>query len=264
MQALLLSLLLAQAGPPDLTQAALQERGSYELARGLTDDVGARQAGSKAAERAVVWAEAAMKRAGLTAVHREPVQVRHWVRGAIAATLRAEPSAAGGMDLSLTALALGGSVATPAAGVEGDVVDVESLEQIAALGERGKGAIVFVNTVMTAANVVGGDAGDLRDLGGHQAARVDQPLHPGRLGEPAHADRSQLDDARHAGPRACGLEIEDDVLGLLERDVEERCDLVPLGERDLVRGAPDQARIGPHHFVDIVDQRVGRHAGGKE
>jgi hypothetical protein len=43
---LLLSLLLVQAGPPDLTQAALQERGSYEFARGLTDDVGARQAGS--------------------------------------------------------------------------------------------------------------------------------------------------------------------------------------------------------------------------
>jgi carboxypeptidase Q len=171
------------AAEPDLVGAALQERGSYEFARGLADDVGARQAGSPASLRAVIWAEAAMKRAGLTAVHREPVQVRRWVRGAIAATLRADPSAAGGSDLPLTALALGGSVATPPAGIEGEVIGVETLEEIAALGARGRGAIVFVNTVMKTEP-------DGSGYGPVSALRRKGPAAAGRVGARAFLIRS--------------------------------------------------------------------------
>ena len=44
------------------------------------------------------------------------------------------------------------------------------------------------------ADVVLGDARDLRDLAGTHAAGVDEPLHPRRLAEAAHADGPQLDD----------------------------------------------------------------------
>ena len=115
------------------------------------------------------------------------------------------------------------------------------------------------------ADVVLGDAGDGGDLGRDHAARVDQALHPRRLAEPAHADRPQLDDARHAGAGAGGLEVEDDVVGPLERDVEERRDVVPVGQRHLARRAPHETRVGADDLVDkLVDERRGRAAQGEE
>ena len=44
------------------------------------------------------------------------------------------------------------------------------------------------------ANMMGGDAGDLSDLAGDEAAGIDEPLHPGGLGEPAQAHGTELDD----------------------------------------------------------------------
>ena len=109
------------------------------------------------------------------------------------------------------------------------------------------------------ADVVLGDARDLRDLGGNHAAGVDEPLHPRRLAEAAHADGPQLDDARDAGPGAGGLEVEDDVVGQLERRVEQRRDLVPLGEGHLARRAPHEPRVSPD---DLVDQLMHERGGG--
>ena len=109
------------------------------------------------------------------------------------------------------------------------------------------------------ADVMLGDAGDLRDLGGNHAAGVDEPLHPRRLAEAAHADGPQLDDARDAGPGAGGLEVEDDVVGQLERRVEQRRDLVPLCEGHLARRTPHEPRVSPD---DLVDQLMHERGGG--
>src|SRR6185503_1187349 len=109
------------------------------LARELADGVGARISGSPAAEKATVWAETTMKRIGLDKVHREPVTVRTWLRGEESAALIA-PTA---QPLVITTL--GGSVGTPPAGLEAEVVETDSLENLAKLGTRAAGKIVLVN-----------------------------------------------------------------------------------------------------------------------
>ncbi len=57
--------------------------GRFGLARleYLCDRIGNRVSGSAALEKAIVWAEQEMKRAGLENVRTIPVKVRHWVRG---------------------------------------------------------------------------------------------------------------------------------------------------------------------------------------
>src|SRR4051794_21782445 len=83
---------------------ALTRGGAYDLARSLSDDVGHRIAGSPAAERATVWAEAALRKLGAKNVHREPVAVPVWLRGEESAELLS-PAAQ-----RLVVSALGGSV----------------------------------------------------------------------------------------------------------------------------------------------------------
>jgi carboxypeptidase Q len=191
--ALLSAALLAQAAPVPATAtnpvaarlagAALTERGAYQIARHLADNVGARLAGSKQAERAVIWAEAAMKRAGLQRVRREPLTVRTWERGPLSAVLRADPAVAGSVDQKLAALALGGSVPTPPAGVEADVIEVTSMEELTALGERARGQIVFMNRPVVQTR-------DGSSYGAVSAVRYKAPPEAARLGAVAFLFRS--------------------------------------------------------------------------
>jgi Zn-dependent M28 family amino/carboxypeptidase len=80
---------------------------------------------------------------GLANVHTEPVSAPHWERGD-ARALIVSP----GMQ-PMAVVALGGSVATPDAGLEADVVMVHSLDELNALApEAVRGRIVFVHRVM--------------------------------------------------------------------------------------------------------------------
>ena len=71
-------------------------------------------------------------------MHAEPVTVPHWERGTEGGAL-VFPNA---QTLSLAAL--GGSVPTPEAGLEADVVEADSLEAVDALGEKARGRIVLL------------------------------------------------------------------------------------------------------------------------
>ena len=125
---------VAAAPPPPTTRVA------YEMARSLSDDVGPRPPGSPGDRLAVTWALDAMKRAGLERVHAEPVTAPGWQRGEERAAITS-PAA---HQLAVTAL--GWSPATPAAGLDGDVVEVDSIEALKALPpERVRGKIVFYN-----------------------------------------------------------------------------------------------------------------------
>jgi carboxypeptidase Q len=202
MYAVLLSAVLAQAGSvpaaavlpsspaspasaavAHIAGAALLERGAFHFARNLADNVGARLSGSKQAERAVIWAEAAMKRAGLHNIRREPVTVRAWTRGPVAVLLRADPAVPGSVDQKLVVIALGGSVATPAAGVEADVIEVGSMEQLTALGNRARGQIVFMNTKVAVSR-------DGSSYGAASTVRWKGPPEAARLGAVAFLFRS--------------------------------------------------------------------------
>jgi hypothetical protein len=132
----------AETPQAKIAGAALQGGGAHELARQLADGVGARISGSPAMERATVWGETTMKKIGLTKVRREPVTVRTWLRGEESAALTAP------VAQPLVISTLGGSVGTPPEGLEAEVVETDSLENLAKLGARAAGKIVLVNRPM--------------------------------------------------------------------------------------------------------------------
>lgn len=108
----------------ELRTRALSDATAYDLLRSLTTEVGPRLAGSPGDARAVAWAVATMKRLGFANVRAEPVKVPKWVRGEASAQILAP------WPQQLTAVALGGSVGSPAGGVEAEVVPVTSLDEL--------------------------------------------------------------------------------------------------------------------------------------
>ena len=77
----------AAADPPlppvvrDLQRAALEDARAYETLRSLTEEVGARFAGSEGDAKAVEWALRTLRAQGFANVRAEPVTVPHWIRG---------------------------------------------------------------------------------------------------------------------------------------------------------------------------------------
>jgi hypothetical protein len=106
----------------------------------LCDRIGNRVSGSPALEKAVTWAAAEMKSAGLENVRTIPVKVPHWVRGRESLVMMAP------LSRPIEMLGLGGSVGTPPAGIEADVVTVSNFDQLQKLGRPAvAGKIVLYN-----------------------------------------------------------------------------------------------------------------------
>ncbi len=124
-----------------LFNSALTQGQSYEWLRDLTKNVGGRLSGSPEAAKAVVWGERLMKEVGLDSVWLQPVMVPHWVRGAKEEAYYT----VNGTKKNVPIAALGFSIATPKNGVTAEVIEVQSLEEATALGEKMRGKIVFFN-----------------------------------------------------------------------------------------------------------------------
>jgi len=177
---MILALLFAASFPPEVAQrllgGALTDGVAFARLAELTDTIGPRLSGSPGAEAAVRWAQQKFQQDGLS-VRLEPVKVPHWVRG----EERGEVLPAAGIvghPLALTAL--GGSVGTPAGGVTGEVVEARSIAEIAALGDKARGKIVFLNHTM-------GTKGGYGDFVG---LRTRGPSEAGKLGAAAVVLRS--------------------------------------------------------------------------
>ena len=121
--------------------SALTNGGGYEWLRDLTSNIGGRLSGSPEAQQAVEWGEKLMTELEFDKVWLQPVMVPHWVRG--------EKEEAyftiNQTKYNVAICALGGSIATPKNGVSGEVIEVKSLEEAEALGEKLRGKIVFFN-----------------------------------------------------------------------------------------------------------------------
>ena len=135
--------------PPELMQqleaiktAALNDEYAYQQLAHLTEDIGARPAGSAGARAAVEYIAAQMRSLGLE-VHLEELKVRHWVRGTETAELVRGPGFALGIQQRVVVTALGGSTSTGDQGITADVVVVNNFDQLQALG-RDKVAGKFV------------------------------------------------------------------------------------------------------------------------
>ncbi len=109
----------------------------------LVDTFGHRLSGSPALEAAIDWILAEMGKDGLEKVRGEPVMVPRWVRGTESADL-VRPRAA-----PLRMLGLGGSVATPRAGITAPVLVVGSFDELNQRAAEAKGKIVLFDAPFT-------------------------------------------------------------------------------------------------------------------
>ena len=127
----------------DIIEASLSDSLSYNRLAYLCDTFGPRLSGSTNLENAIDWILEAMKKDGLTNVRGEKVKVPVWIRGKESARL-IEPFA---KDLAM--LGLGGSIGTPRAGIRGEVIVVNSFEELDDRKDEVKGRIVLFNAEFT-------------------------------------------------------------------------------------------------------------------
>ena len=121
-----------------LIAAALRDTDGLARLQYLCDRIGNRLSGSASLERAIEWAAAEMRKAGLENVRTPPVKVPHWVRGNESAVML-EP-----VHKPLWMIGLGMSVGTPPEGITGEVVAVENPNLLPALGrDKVAGKIVL-------------------------------------------------------------------------------------------------------------------------
>ena len=111
----------------------------------LANNIGPRLSGGPQAAKAVEYVAAEMRKLGLD-VRLEKCMVPHWVRGEEHGELVEFEGMATGTVQKVVLAALGGSIATPADGMTGEIVVVGSFDELNALGRKGvEGKIVLFN-----------------------------------------------------------------------------------------------------------------------
>ena len=118
---------------------ALSDSTAYNRLAYLCDTFGPRLSGSKNLENAINWILKEMKKDGLVHVQGERVKVPAWIRGKESITLL-KP-----FKKDLTMLGLGGSIATPRAGIVAEVMVVDDFKELEDRSKKAKGKIVLFN-----------------------------------------------------------------------------------------------------------------------
>jgi carboxypeptidase Q len=126
-----------------LIEAATADQFAWDRLAELTDTFGARLTGSENLTRAIAWATETMKKDGLDRVRTEKVMGPKWVRGHESLEIVDPPHHV------IPLLGLGGSVATPPAGVEADVMVVASMDELQKRSAEAKGRIVLFDVPYT-------------------------------------------------------------------------------------------------------------------
>ena len=126
-----------------LIAAATADQFAWDRLAELTDTYGQRLSGSDNLNRAITWAVETMKKDGLDNVHTERVMIPKWVRGNESLEMIEPPHHV------LPMLGLGGSIATPPAGIEAEVMVVSSGDELIARSAEAKGKIVLFNVPYT-------------------------------------------------------------------------------------------------------------------
>ena len=127
---------------------ALLNGKSYSWLEHLSVQIGGRLSGSLNAERAVDWGKEELDLLGLDRVWLQPVMVPKWIRGTFEyAHIETSP----GNTINVPVCALGGSVATPIAGIRSEVIEVDGISALKKLTKKDvSGKIVFFNRPMQA------------------------------------------------------------------------------------------------------------------
>jgi carboxypeptidase Q len=129
---------------PELTASALKSDKAYALLESLTTEVGPRMAGTPGDALGVAWAVQAFQALGYDKTYTEAVSYPVWERGVeTGAVLSPFPQ-------KLTLTALGGSIGTGKAGVQGDVVEFADYAALQAAPESAvRGKIAYISNRMT-------------------------------------------------------------------------------------------------------------------
>jgi hypothetical protein len=182
-----------------LVEVGLRDCESYTMLQQLTTEAPLRLSGSEGAAKAVALTKKMMEDRGFDNVHLEKVMVPHWVRGEeecwIVPSVSSLPQT---MRLhTLNVCALGGSVATPAQGIQAEVVEVKSFDELRTLGNAVRGKIVFFNRPMDPTKLntfeAYGGAVDQRSRGAIEAAKV------GAVAVLVRSMSLKIDDKPHTG-----------------------------------------------------------------
>lgn len=138
-----------QPNPPvdpavaSLRDAALNDQYAWDIAEGLTTEIGPRLAGTPSEARARDWAVAKLRSLGFSNVHVEPFSITSWTRGPESAEIVAP------FPQPLVVAALGNSASTGPGGITGEVVGFDNEQALeAAPDEAVRGKIVFVSHAM--------------------------------------------------------------------------------------------------------------------
>lgn len=170
-----------------LYDAALVDSPIYDELRELTQKFPGRLVSTRNFAGATEWARAVLVKQGADRTELQPVTVPHWERGP------KESVRIGKQEL--TAVALGGSVPTPAGGLTASVVELHSLDELKSTDVKGK--IVFFNRAMNPTHVSPGaayaEAGDARNRGPGEAGKY------GAAGVLTRSLTHRIDDVPHTG-----------------------------------------------------------------
>ena len=181
-----------------LRDAALSDDVAYDIVEGLTTEIGPRMAGTPAEARARAWGMAKLTALGFKNVHIETTKMRTWVRG----VETAEVVSPYPQPLRLTAL--GGSGATPAKGITGEIAYFPSFQDLQRAPDGSlKGKIAFVSNAMVATQ-------DGSSYGAFGPARFVGPNVAAKKGAAAIVIRSIGSD-HGRGPHAGQTNFEDGV-----------------------------------------------------
>jgi hypothetical protein len=179
---------------------ALLNGKSYSWLEHLSVQIGGRLSGSLNAERAVDWGKEELDLLGLDRVWLQPVMVPKWIRGTFEyAHIETSP----GNTINIPVCALGGSVATPIAGIRSEVIEVDGINALKKLTKKDvAGKIVFFNRPMQAdlINTFEAYSGcvDQRYSGAEEAAKL------GAVAVIVRSVNLKLDDFPHTGSMSYG------------------------------------------------------------
>jgi carboxypeptidase Q len=131
------------SGPPTPAQSAQYDTLAYEIIEGLTTEIGPRQGGTEAEQRARDWSVAKLKSLGFDNVREEKFDMPTWVRGEEKAWVISP------FQMPMAITALGNSASTGDTPIEGEVVYFPTYDALVAAGDAQiKGKIVFVDHQM--------------------------------------------------------------------------------------------------------------------
>lgn len=234
----------------ELRDSALRDDLAWDITEGLTTEVGPRLAGTEAEARARDWAVDRLRKLGFANVRVDHFDMPVWVRGAEKAWITAP------FPQPLVITALGNSGATPADGIEAEIVGFDSLDALIAAPDASvRGKIVYVTHAMPRTQ-------DGSSYGAFGGARRQGPSIASRKGAAAIVIRSIGTDS-HRNPHTGVMTFDKDVqpipagaLSIPDADQVER--ILKRGRPVRMRLVMTPRNIGTRQSGNVIADVPGR------